>query len=102
MTTGSTARFEIPGYVAVPQGLIRINVTNSTAKTVWFGGGIVAAQVGVTPMTPATFVFGIDNPFTQKVFKIVSESDGRPKVTSTAIVQVNSNGAYAVNSWEVQ
>lgn len=106
MTSAATMTIAIPGYVAVPQGAVRINATsaaNAANKTVQFGGGILAAQMLISTATPpASFLFGIDNPYTQKIFRIVSTSDGSPLVTSTAIVQVNANGAYAVNSWSVQ
>ena len=106
MTSTATMKVSIPGYVSVPQGAVRINATspaNAANKTVQFGGGILAAQTIISAaIPPSTFLFGIDNPYTQKVFKIVSTSDGAPLVTSTAVVQVNSNGAYAVNSWSVQ
>lgn len=60
-------------------------------------------MVACTATPPSTFLCGIDNPFTQKIFKIVSTTtSGTPTLTSTAVVQVNSNGAYAVNSWSVQ
>jgi hypothetical protein len=37
----------------------------------------------------------------QRKFRIVSTTDAGNE-TSTAVVQVNQNGAYAINSWEVQ
>jgi hypothetical protein len=34
------------------------------------------------------------------MFKITTTTtSGTPAITSTALVQVNQNGAYAVNSW---
>ena len=46
---------------------------------------------------------GVSEVVVQLVLLIRSEtSSGTPKVTSDAIVQVNKNGGYAVNSWVVQ
>ncbi len=58
--------------------------------------------IGVTGAI-LTVPIGLVNPIIQRTFKIVSTTrPARPRVTSTAIVQINQNGAYAVNSWEVQ
>ena len=46
---------------------------------------------------------GLDNPVVQRTFRIVTETvNGFPHVISSAIVQVNQGGAWAINSWEVQ
>jgi hypothetical protein len=103
-TTAMSARVEIPGYVAVPQGLVRITTTPGAEanKTVAISGGLLASSFDITGPPPASTVIGLTDPVVQQTFKIVSISSGLPKVTSIAIVQVNQNGAYAVNSWSVQ
>ena len=105
-TTAATSTVSIPGYVAVPQGLIRVNVSTAAAaanKNVQISGGVLAGSFAVSAVRPSTFVFGMLNPIVQKLFRIITvTSSGKPVVTSSAIVQVNENGAYAVNSWAVQ
>lgn len=94
----------IPGYVAVPQGRISIAISAEAAASasVAIFGGVVAGAVSIADPRPATLSFGLVNPIVQKTFKIVSTASGSPKVVSTAIVQVNQNGAYEVNDWSVQ
>jgi hypothetical protein len=102
-TTTKPVTVSIPGYVSVPQGTVNVStlLTAKTGKDVQIIGGILAAQVAITPDRPATFVFGAINAVVQKTFKIETiSSTNRSK--STAIVQVNSIGTYYVNSWEVQ
>lgn len=103
LTTSRSTTLSIPGYVAVPQGAISVSTTSTSAPaaSVALTGGVVAARVTLDPR-PATLSFGLVNPIVQKTFKIVSTASGSPKVVSTAIVQVNQNGAYAINAWSVQ
>jgi hypothetical protein len=97
------ANVSIPGYVSVPMGVVK--VTNPTGKTVKMAGGVFAAQYVIadsragTPPVAQSVDIGFLESIVQRTFRIVS-TNGLTK--STAIVQVNQNGAYAVNSWEVQ
>ncbi len=104
LTTSRPTTIAVPGYISVPQGRIAVTTSESAAPTASIGiiGGILAAAVDVPDPRPAALSFGLVNPVVQKTFKIVSTSEGSPEVVSTAIVQVNQNGAYAVNSWSVQ
>jgi hypothetical protein len=92
----------IPGYVAIPQG--RLKVDNPRGHSVSVAGGVLAAQFSVADgrgTGPQTVPIGFLESVVQRKFRIVSTTSvGRE--TSTAVVQVNQNGAYAVNSWEVQ
>lgn len=88
----------IPGYVAVPQG--RVRVVNPNADDIRIEGGILAAQFDVTDSRPSPPI-GMVEIDVQRKFRLVS-STSQGGETSIAIVQVNQNGAYAVNSWEVQ
>ena len=104
-TNAATVQVKIPGYVSVPQGSVSLNVSPGMSVGKWlsFGGGILAAQMGVTGSAPEFLQLGLLNPVVQKTFKIVTEtSSGTPKVTSIALVQVNETGGHAVNSWVVQ
>ena len=100
----------VPGYVVAPQGRITIDTSagRGANKSVRFNAGATAASLELNKAyasteLPATFVLGIANPVIQKTFKLVSTSTSTtPRVTSTAIVQINQNGAYAINSWMVQ
>jgi hypothetical protein len=104
-TSTADVKVKIPGYVSIPQGSLSLNVASGKAEGKWvsFGGGILAAQMGVTGPAPEFLQIGLLNPVVQKTFKIVTETiSGNPKVTSIALVQVNETGGHAVNSWVVQ
>lgn len=91
----------IPGYVSIPQGRFRVN--NPNGRDVQFVGGILAAQFDVTDSRgtgPQTVPIGFVEAVVQRIFRIETTTAGREQ--SIAVVQVNQNGAYAVNSWEVQ
>jgi hypothetical protein len=107
------AVIDIPGYVSVPMGLVSIQnpggLGDGAGSTVAISGGILAAGFRVADgrddvgSGELTVPIGLINPVVQRTYKIISETtSGLPKVVSTAVVQVNQNGAYAVNSWEVQ
>ena len=104
--TGNNANtVYIPGYVAVPQGRVNITVAagKATGKSVSMLGGVLAAMFTQSTTPPATQQLGIVNRVVQKTFKVVSvTTSGLPRLTSTALVQVNDYGEYVVNSWEVQ
>ena len=104
--TGNNANtLYIPGYVAVPQGRVNISVAagKATGKSVSMLGGVLAAMFTQSATPPATQQLGIVNRVVQKTFKVVSvTTTGLPKVTSTALVQVNDYGEFVINSWEVQ
>ncbi len=89
----------IPGYVSVPQGTVSIEGHASNPQSVSITGGVLAAQVDLGTHLPTNLELGLVNPVVQKVFRIYSTSAG---ITSDAVVQINENGAYAINSWEVQ
>ena len=101
---------DIPGYIAVPQGIVRVNNPHGLGTSdnpVSLTGGIVAAAFRVIDDRAVegelTVPIGLVNPVVQRTFRITSTtSSGNPKITSTAIVQINQNGAYAINSWVVQ
>ncbi len=104
-TNTSSVQVKIPGYVSVPQGSLSLEVATGMGVGKWlvFGGGILAAQMGVSGDAPEFQQLGLLNPVVQKTFKVVTETiDGDPKVTSIALVQVNETGGHAVNSWVIQ
>lgn len=101
----SQVTVKIPGYVSVPQGSVSITTAagSGVGKWVSFGGGVLAAQMAVAGDPPEFLQLGLLNPVVQKTFKIVTETvASSPKVTATALVQVNETGGHAVNSWVVQ
>ena len=104
--TGNNANtLYIPGYVSVPQGRINITVTagKESGKSVSMLGGVLAALFTQSATGPQTQQLGIVNRVVQKTFKVVSvTTSGLPRVTSTALVQINDYGEYVINSWEVQ
>jgi len=110
LPTTNPVVIDIPGYIAVPQGIVRVNNPNglgTSDSTVALTGGIVAAAFRVVDDRAVagamTVPIGLVNPVVQRTFRITSTTtSGTPLVTSTAIVQINQNGAYAINSWVVQ
>ena len=103
--TTRTVNVKIPGQIAVPQGSLSLVTAPgmATAKTISLGGGLLAAQVAVSAVLPASLQVGILNPVVQKTFKIVTTTtSGTPKLTSTSLVQVNETGGYSINSMVVQ
>ena len=104
LTTSSPATFWVPGYVAVPQGRISISVAdgNQADKTVQLLGGVLAASFTQSATQPATLQLGIVNRVVQKTFKIESVTTAtKPRVVSTALVQINDYGEYVINAWEI-
>ena len=98
----SNASVSIPGYVAVPQG--RVAVDNPHGHDVRLAGGVLAARFDVADGRangPQSVPVGFIEAIVQRKFRIVSSTPSGHE-RSTAIVQVNQNGAYAINSWEVQ
>ena len=92
---------DIPGYVSIPQG--RIHIDNPNGHAVDITGGVLAAQFDVADgrdTGPSTVDVGFVAAVVQRKFRITSTMGGI--ATSVAIVQVNQNGAYAINSWVVQ
>jgi hypothetical protein len=99
LTGSAAAVIDIPGYVSVPQGRVRLN--NPAGRDVRISGGVLASQLDVVDGRAAPIPVGLENPVVQRKLRIVSRIAGKPEV-STAVVQINQNGAYAINSWEVQ
>lgn len=90
---------EIPGYISMPQG--RFRVANPNGLDVQMLGGITAATFDVHDVREAPVPVGLKDGIVLRKFRIVSSTDAGPEV-GTAIVQVKEQGAYGVNSWEVQ
>lgn len=97
----------IPGYIAVPQG--RVLIHNPQGHELSMIGGILAAQYDVDDsraydaegnLLPESVDLGFVETIIQRQFRIVSTVGGR--TTSTAVVQINQTGAWAVNSWAVE
>jgi hypothetical protein len=102
LSTASTAKLFVPGYVAVPQGRISVAVAPGAGagKEVQLVGGVLAAMFTQTVDVPAINNLGMINRVVQQTFKLTSTTTtGKPKVTSVAIVQINDYGEFAVNSW---
>lgn len=105
LTTATTARVVIPGYISAPQGVVAVTTAAgaTASKTVQLTGGVLAASIDLGAARPAVFKLGLDNPIVLQTFKIVSTTtSGTPVVTSSAVVQLKENGAFAVNSWQTQ
>jgi hypothetical protein len=61
---------------------------------------VLTATIGVSADRPESLQIGLLNSVVQRTFKIVSQTtNSRPRVTATAMVQVNQTGGYAINSW---
>lgn len=113
------ASIRIPGYIAVPQGTVAID--NAPGHQMQIVGGMLAARYDVidgrvggpectTPPTPPVpgwvagqncVDLGFESETVQMRLRVESTTpSGHEK--SVAVVQVNENGAFSVNSWEVQ
>jgi hypothetical protein len=104
LTTANKVEISIPGYIAVPQSVVRVAATNPVDKSVALAGGVLSAWADVDADVadrPAGFEFGLVNPATQRVVRLVTTVDGS-RYRGEAIVQVNETGAWAVNNWFVQ
>jgi hypothetical protein len=100
LTTANAVTVNVPGYVSIPQGRLRVNNPNQLAVTL--NGGVLAASFDITDLR-APVPIGLTNPIVQRTLRIVTQTTGgSPHVTGSAILQVNQGGAWAVNSWEVQ
>ncbi len=106
LADAALATVDIPGYIATPQGRFRIDNPNGHPGVV-IGGGILAADYDVVDgratvgSAGSLGEVGFINQELQRRYLLKSTlADGYEE--SRAIVQVNENGGYAVNSWEVQ
>ena len=62
----------------------------------------IAASFTQSATQPATLQLGIVNRVVQKTFKIESITNAsKPRVVSTALVQINDYGEYVINAWEI-
>lgn len=104
LTQPTATTVSVPGYVDVPQGrfLISIGAGLGAKAAINFDGGVLARTIEVPGDSPAKFKIGVSEVVTQLVLRLKSiTTTGTPVVTSDAVVQVNANGAYAVNTWAV-
>jgi hypothetical protein len=92
---------QIGSYTSIAQG--RIKVVNPQGHDVNITGGILAAMYDVQDgraSGPGTVKIGYEAAEIQRKMEIVSSTDDG-RATSTAIVQINQTGAWAVNSWRL-
>jgi Tfp pilus assembly protein PilX len=102
LTTAMPVSVSIPGYISVPQGSVSINTAPgmTAGKKISFGGGVLTGTIGVSIDKPVSLQIGLLNSVVQKTFKIVSQTtNSSPRVTATALIQINQTGGYAINSW---
>jgi hypothetical protein len=100
LTTATPVNVHVPGYISIPQGRLRVSNPNNLA--VRLDGGVLAASFDITD-TRVPVPIGLENAIVQRTFRIVSQTtSGVPHMVSSAIVQINQGGAWAINSWEVQ
>ena len=100
--------FEADGYVFVPNAGLTLNTGAQSNYAMRFSGGVVAANldlnIGALPSAGAgNFEFSASSKPIQRRVQLgakVTASDGSV-ARSTALVQVHSNGSYAINSWGV-
>lgn len=104
LTAATPTTMTVPGYVDVPQGRVSIAIGAGmgTNDAINFNGGIIARTIEIPGASPAAFTIGVSQVVTQLILRIKSwTTSGLPVVTSDAMLQVNANGAYAVNSCAV-
>lgn len=103
MGTSAAVTIDIAGYVSVPQGHVAIDAgpVDASNKSVTMTGGLVAGQI-LLGAEPATTTLGFANPIAQKTIRLISETSSSYRARSEAVVQINTSGSYAINSWFVQ
>jgi hypothetical protein len=104
LTAATPMTITVPGYVDVPQGRFSIAIGTGlgTNDSINFQGGVLARTIEIPGDSPAKFSIGVAEVVTQLVLRIKTiTTSGTPLVTSDAVLQVNANGAYAINSWAV-
>ncbi len=104
LSTAAPVTVDIPGYISMPQG--RFRVSNPNGLDVRMAGGVMAATYDINDSRsnggqPRSVPIGFIEAVVLRKFRIESTSNAGPE-TSTAIVQVKEQGAYGINSWEVQ
>ncbi|MEP7045129.1 MAG: hypothetical protein ABI949_00540 [Ilumatobacteraceae bacterium] len=102
LTTAMPVTVNIPGYISVPQGGVSLNTALLMAanKRITLGGGVLTGTIGVSATLPGYLQIGLLNSVVQKTFKVVSQTtNSTPRVTATALIQVNQTGGFAINSW---
>lgn len=93
---------DIPGYVAVPQGGVSLDHPSGSPGSLRIDGGLVAATIALSATCgTATCVVGQTNEPIQRVVRLVTATTEGIDTRSDAVVQINSNGAWVVNSWSV-
>lgn len=97
LSGSASAEVVVPGYIAVPQGWVSVAVADPSVGSVSLSGGLLAANLAV-PSSGGVEI-GLIDVVVQKSFRIRTEAGG---VVSDARIQINDNGAYAINAWEVQ
>lgn len=98
--SASSVDVRVPGYIAVPQGVVKISVTDPVGNVVKLTGGVLAAWFDIADPLAETFTIGIDAAPTQRRIRILTQVVGS-SARSEAVVQINASGAWAVNSWSV-
>jgi hypothetical protein len=101
-TAATNVVIDVPGYVSIPQGKIR--VTNPNGKSVRIIGGVLAAQFEVNDSRstgPSSLPVGFVESIVQRKFRLETTTSAGGE-RSIATVQINQTGAYAINTWEVQ
>lgn len=90
----------VTGYVSIPQGRVAFDGGPSPdSHEVLLLGGAVTARID-TENTGPGFAVRLDNPTTQKTILLSTTYDGRYDARAEAVVQVNSNFGWGLNSWE--
>ena len=96
----NTVTVRINGYVAVPMGRIRIdNPEADENDRVEIVGGVIAGTYDLVDPNDDDTIIGFFNDIVlQRKVRIVSTAGN---ITSTAVVQINEDSTYRVNSWVV-
>lgn len=95
---GAAVTVDIPGYVAVPMGHIRIN--DSIGDPIKMTGGVLAGVLDTHFPTGSSLPFGyVPSLVMQRTVRLTATAGN---VTSTAIVKINSDTSYGVTRWVTQ
>ena len=101
LTTATAVKVHVPGYVSIPQGQLRLTNPNSLDVTTprRSAGGVVRHQRSPVLRFRSASKTRWSNARSGSSRRRPADT---PHMLSSAIVQVNQGGAWAINSWEVQ
>jgi hypothetical protein len=103
VTLDGLTELTVPGLIYAPNAQFNATASGTKAKVSVRGGLTIGTlNLNYAQYMPTTFILGLPpGSVVQRTYLFHADSQGPSKVTSDAVVQINSNGDYAINSWRV-